>query len=124
MYTRIYGAEEKSLNIPENYDGNAFREESAEPGLQSKDPFTDIPTSENEAEVPVMKKTESEGIFSGIFKKLPIQGVFGNLGIKSISSFKIGSEEILIVGIALFLFFSKGGDNELAFMLLLLLFVK
>ncbi len=120
MYTRIYGADEKTVSIPENYDGNAFREEPVAEEPKKSEP---LPAPEVSCGAPISVK-EEEGVFASLLKRLPIQSIFGNLGIKSLSSFKIGSEEILIVGIALFLFFSKGGDNELAFMLLLLLFVN
>ena len=36
----------------------------------------------------------------------------------------IGTEEILIIATAAFLFFSKGGDRECALILLLLLFIN
>ncbi len=119
MYTRVYSPEDAALNVPENYDGNAFRESISDVKEPSAEPVF-VPKQENSIHT---EKKDDDGILAGLFKKLPLQNVFGGLGIKSLSSFKFGSEEILIVGIALFLFFSKSGDNELAFMLLLLLFI-
>ena len=60
----------------------------------------------------------SSSIFSGLFPsgKIPF--------LSSLSLPKIGTEEILIIAAAAYLFFSKDGDKECAIMLILLLFVN
>ena len=128
MYTRIYQNEEKTVTIPENYDGNAFRDDINNTVTEEQTPPLHAPWDNEVKEpeqIPVIKNTDKDdGIFGGLFKKLPIHNILGSLGFKSFSKFEIGNEEILIIGIALFLFFSKCGDRELGLMLLLLLFIK
>ncbi len=121
MYTRTYQSDEKPTVIPENYDGNAFIEEPAAEIQRSCEVSQE---TESEAAEVMKCVDKSDSFIQGILKKLPLQGTLSGLGIRSLSQFKIGTEEILIIGIALFLLFSKGGDIELAIMLLLLLFVK
>lgn len=139
MYTRAYYPEEEKINVPENYDGNAFREESIktnseteETVLQKEEPVPlrapwDTPppkeNSEDKAEA-VMGNPRGDGFFGGIFKKLPISNLFGGFDLFKHGLSDIGTEEILIIGVALFLLLSKGGDKECAIMLLLLLFIK
>ncbi len=53
-----------------------------------------------------------------------LQGLLGNLNIRLPSLDKIGYEEILIIGIAAFLFFSADGDKECALILLALLLIN
>ena len=128
MYTRSYFNEEKNLEIPENYDGNAFAgkadatEEEKEAIYES---FSKEGLSDNGSE-----ETMARGSFSQFFEKLPIKSLFP---IKDIGSYlsghrllpeKIGIEEVLIIALALYLFFSKDGDKECAILLALLLFIN
>lgn len=138
MYTRAYYPKEDKINVPENYDGNAFREESVKtdieeaPTLQKEEaiplhaPWDNPPPEENSEEKSeaVMGKPKSEGVFGTIFKRLPISNLFSGFGGLKNGLSDIGTEEILIIGVALFLLLSKGGDKECAVMLLLLLFIK
>ncbi len=63
------------------------------------------------------------GLFSGgLFREGGLYSLFRGGGIKSLFS-NIGTEEILIIATALFLFLSKEGDKECAVMLLLLLMI-
>ena len=56
--------------------------------------------------------------------KLPFGSFLSDIGKNSKFSLqKIGTEEILIIATAAFLFFAKEGDKECAIMLLLLLFL-
>ena len=137
MYTRSYFPEEERINVPENYDGSAFGGEGMDAGLANVQPSVaepkispqDIPTFSEEtadAEKPQEERTESAGIFGSLFSKLPfgniLQGGIGNF--LKLDKFRFGSEEILLIGIELFLLLSKDGDKECAVMLLLLLFVN
>ena len=128
MYTRSYDNESR-IKIPENYDGNAFFEaptpDAPPPPEKEKEPLIapwDAPKAPppEEESVPTLAGIKGGGIFGKYLKKLP----FGSLNIFGDGGFKLGTEEILIIGVALFLFFSGGGDKECAIMLLLLLLVN
>ena len=132
MYTRSYYPEEERLTVPEKYDGTALREnvvreqvstpvrEHTEEMRELRAPW-DIPKEEDT--VPVAAE-EKKSIASGLFERLPLGRLLGTKDIFKSSLSKIGTEEILLVGVALFLLFSKNGDKECAIMLLLLLFVN
>ena len=109
MYTRAYFPEDEKINIPEKYNGNAFAEDQSAP----------VGAEADSAE-PAMAHTEpGEGGILGLLSHLG-GGLFPAIG-RIGHDLHIGWEEILIIGIALFLFLSKGGDRECAIMLLLLL---
>ncbi len=142
MYTRTYQAEEEKITVPENYDGNAFREDRECESLSTPDINTSqsIETdskcdkiqesvsqvAETSAECSGVskKKAEGDGIFASIFKGGHRASFLDSLPFIKNGRFDIGTEEILIVAVAVFLLLSKGGDKECAIMLLLLLFVK
>lgn len=142
MYTRTYQAEEEKITVPENYDGNAFREDrqcdpfppqdismpqTAEKDLKCGNSQDDTQkATETIAECPgdFEKKAGGDGLFASIFKSGHKASFLDNLPFIKNGKFDIGTEEILIVAVALFLLFSKSGDKECAIMLLLLLFVK
>ena len=133
MYTRSYFQDDKKLTVPENYDGNAFREaetqEAAEASTSQRHESI-FGAHEKSEECITSTKEESKksdtgrGIISTFLEKLEPSGLFGRLGIFHEGKLDIGSEEILILGIALFLFFSEGRDIECALMLLFLLLIK
>ena len=97
MYTRDFATEENRKPIPDAYCGNLFSEEN-EPHLHNEE---------------CIEKSAPASIFHSLFGK--------GFDIKGLSIFKkgFGTEEILIIGIAAFLLFSKGGDKECAIILLL-----
>ncbi len=101
MYTRDFGTEEVK-NVPDSYCGNLFKEECDEP-LHSE-------------------KMEEKGGTVSVFRSLFGKG----FDLRGLSLFKhgFGTEEILIIGIAAFLLFSKDGDKECAIILLLSLFLS
>ena len=124
MYTRSYASETDEIIIPDKYGGTSFyHTQQEEPGekhtVGTRNPWeeTDIHTSENEkGEESIESSTAPTkgylgGFLSRFFKN-------DNFGLQ-----KIGTEEILIIATAAFLFFSKDGDKECAIMLLLLLFL-
>ena len=122
MYTRSYFTEDKKPIVPENYDGNAFREEIAPTLAEVGDA-----TEGGESAV----ASSSGTVFSSLLTKLPLGGLFGSLPFSRSEGekagrerVKIGTEEILICLVALYMFFSKEGDKECAIMLLLLLFIR
>ena len=127
MYTRSYFNEEESVSVPENYDGNAFRESTQ----------SESPENSDSAECAAFKpdapseKSEEAGRFSSLFGRLPFGSMFkdgtllGSLGsVFNFSSVKFGAEEILLCALAAYLFLSKDGDRECAIMLLLLVFIS
>ncbi len=125
MYSRSYYPEGERVSLPENYDGTAFMERNE---AANEEAAPEVSFSES-AETPVFKSDEGHEstrasapfglpILSGLFGK---GGMLGGLGLRMPN---IGTEEILILATAAFLFFSKNGDRECALILLLLLFIN
>ena len=113
MYTRSYYPDtNERLAIPDNYDGTALIEAPPQITEQAVDEQADSPVSAD------VQTTSSLN-----FGKIPfLSGIFGkDVGIKLP---KIGTEEMLIIATAAFLFFSKDGDRECAIMLALLLLIN
>lgn len=120
MYTRSYYPDGRPL-LPENYDGTAFIEA---PPIQEA---VEKQFTQNEGENPRQTAIETGGSVEKASGSIPIlSGLFGRGGILGALNLKmptIGTEEILIIATAAFLFFSKNGDKESALILLLLLLV-
>ena len=128
MYSRSYIGNPPA-KIPENYDGIAM----SEPEIREKaDTYSEIDDSQRKTDTPALNpwesessekeepRTESVGAFSSL------GGVLGGFKLPffgEIKMPKIGTEEILILIAAAYLFFSKDGDKECAIILILLLFV-
>lgn len=118
MYTRSFYPEgNEKINVPNNYDGTAFMEkEQTESEIQ--------PVSANQ----VQGMEDGNGSVPAGLQKMPIlSGLFGNGSLFSHLNLKlptIGTEEILLLATAAFLFFSKDGDKESALLLLFLLFIN
>ena len=116
MYSRsFYPDTNARLTIPDNYDGTALIE--APPVIEEK-------TAEVSVGIPDTDKNEASTAVS--LGKIPfLSSLFGgsklDFGLKLP---KIGTEEILIIATAAFLFFSKDGDRECAIMLALLLLIN
>lgn len=105
MYTRSYPEEDK-IAIPEGYGGNAFREDIQEKEERRED-----------------GRDDSVSVGSFLDKLLPSS--LGNLFSGNLfKNFRLGWEELLILGVAALLFFSREGDKECALMLLLLIFIS
>ena len=107
MYTRTYYQNEGELSLPKNYDGTAFAEERSEIAENSE------PASAG-----------AEIIKNSFLKKIPLGSVLSSFNFLGDGEFKLGSEEIIIIGLALFLLFNKEADKECGIMLLLLLLIK
>ena len=137
MYTRSYYSEDEKILVPENYDGNAFSEKQKAneeekqyppkkeelPPLRAPWDISKEDTESAAAEV-LAKPKEHNGFFGEFISKLPF-GSFLKKGDFLKNSFSdFGTEELLLIGVALFLLLSKDGDKECAFILLFLLFVK
>ena len=115
MYTRSYYPDTGEL--PENYGGMAMRvsEPPPEPRESPKNEDASEPAGlfgKNQGELSMKAP-----IFSSLLSRLGT--VARPLGIE-----RLGTEELLIIGVALYLLFSKSGDKECAVILLLLLLVN
>ncbi len=123
MYSRSFFTDDKNPPTPpENYSGTALSED--EPLAEEHE---ECNASAQQCGCPPLphekpQKDESAGIFSKFFGQSG--GIFGFLGGEKRGFLShIGTEEILIIAVAMFLLFSKEGDKECAVMLLLLLVV-
>lgn len=142
MYTRSYGTEREVISLPEGYDGIALREEKTE---EKRDTGATLEQNqaadaaavsagagsnpwERERSRAEAEESVPTGVGGGIFSGIPfLSGLFEGGRIPLLSSFRLprlGAEEILIIGAALLMFFSKNGDKECAVILILLLFVS
>ena len=128
MYTRSYFTEDKKIDIPENYDGNAFKENGSV--IQNaEEVLSDFKEEPNDVQEET-EETLGKGIFSSLFDKLPVKSLqkgfpfslFKKNGVEG-CGLSFGTEEILISLIAIYMFFSKDGDKECAAFILLLLFI-
>ena len=137
MYTRSYFPEEGGISIPQNYDGNALFDSPSEEPTSVGIPKTtaqetkisprfeearDIPDENYSSEIQEPAEEEAAPAFAGLFPFKLFPG--GLKSIFNLDSFHIGTEEILIIAVALFLLFSKGGDKECSVILLLLLLIN
>jgi hypothetical protein len=122
MYSRSFSNERtEAPRPPENYNGTAFLEA---PNEKEEARTTDteicmkgIPQRED-------LPREKEGLFSGILGSAGLKTMFSKFGLPHFAFPKIGTEEILLIAACAYLFFSKEGDKECAFILLFLLFVN
>jgi len=137
MYTKSYPKDNQGILIPEKYGGTAF----IDTAIEKKDTYeidgeklsegktgeAKNPWEENEEKNSTRGEPSAPaGAFGGLFSRLG-DGLFGIPYFKSpkaIFSDGLGTEELLIIGLALFLFLSPERDIECALMILLLLFVK
>ena len=132
MYTRSYYSDPKeAIKPPENYDGVTFSCQNEEFSHQNEEPRTVEANAnpwEKEAKIVPDERSTSPVGGDGILAKIPfLSGIFGKGGLPILGSLsipKIGSEEILIIGAALFLFLSRDGDKQCALLLLLLLLIS
>ena len=113
MYTRSYYPDSASRpSLPDNYDGTAL----------VNDMITDTPGDQHSineyTEASAKNKQEGGSLVSGLL------GGFLSGGSQGIRLPSIGTEEILLIGMAAFLFFSHDGDKECALLLMLLLLIN
>ena len=100
---------EPSISVPDGYGGTMLSNDENERA------------SAGNVEEAEAKKSEETGLFGNLFRH-GIPGIFG--GKSLLGDFKLGTEEILILGAALFLLLSGSRDIECLIILLALLFVK
>ncbi len=140
MYSRGFGTS-GDVKLPEKYDGTALidipvEEEKSPP--QQMPLFSDTQKREvkiSPSEIPNDTHNE-ESIGTEKSEETADAALFSFAPLKLISKIipdgtrlgklipKIEIEELIILGIAAFLFFSKSGDKECALMLLALIFIS
>lgn len=127
MYTRSFY--DTANIVPEGYDGEALREddntkkytiqpttipEKVSPGTQE---YNEAAEEEEES----ASAFSFGGILSPFMEKIPFKRFFESLGFEKFTKFDF--EDIILIGVALVLFFSECGDKTLALMLIGLLFI-
>ena len=136
MYSRTYANDLPT--VPESYSGVAFREPDPIPDDAPKSIPKSADVKFTTSPAPPDPKLSSAGAepaveetcvkpSQGFFEKIQLGKMFSGIrdfDFSSISLPRIGMEEILIVGLALFLFFSRDGDKECAALLALLLLIR
>ena len=124
MYSRGYAEETvqeaqcaPTVKIPPGYDGSAIFEQRDKTerteeccGTRGRAEPTRPPSTDHR---------EGRGFLGDVLSRLPFKSLGESGGFLS----RIGSEEILLIALALFLLFSESGDRECAVMLILLLFI-
>lgn len=124
MYSRsYYDKPEEGFALPESYNGTVFDQ-----GESPTDEGSVATTAPTEGTVECSSNASGGGgsgstLFGGVGRLLGGL-VGGSSGGFSLRQFKLGTEEILILATAAFLFFSKDGDKECALLLLLLLLIN
>ena len=113
MYTRSYS--EVGVPLPEGYSGTAFREADETEITEAE--VSDTPESERGSKEAA---ETGAGALGSLLGRGSLGGLFKGIGLHMPS---LGTEELLILAAAAFLFFSDWGDKECALMLLFLLFV-
>ena len=138
MYSRSYFQGDADISVPDNYDGTAFLSEviqsdakapriepiKSEIKFSPKDEACESECAETREcdECPMDKG--SGGGFLGIDLKRTFGSIFSGTRLASFLPKDFGFEEILIIGIALFLLFSPERDIECALLILALVFIK
>lgn len=127
MYTRSFY--DSGHTIPDGYDGEALREND------TSEVYTIQPTGTEKKVSPTTQEYDPPeenneytgafsfgGILSGIQEAFPFKRFFKDMNIGAPKSLDI--EEIILIGIAILLFFSECGDKLLALLLIGLLFIS
>ncbi len=106
---RSYQADEERISLPSGYDGTAFEKE-----INEKTEAVEAKESAAPEE-----KTEETGLFG----RIPFLKGLG-VGERLKLPFDLGAEDLVLLGLAILLFFTKDGDRECALMIALLLFIR
>ena len=124
MYSRNLFKEQVPAAVPKDYSGTTLKGEDGENiAVAAENPWQIPPDVPCEKPCEPPKKEECGTKRGGTFLSEMLSGRLGFLKDGGFGSLlgRIGTEEILIIAIALFLLFSKDGDRECAVMLLFLL---
>ncbi len=129
MYQRKYYKDEATMKIPDNYSGLAIDAEGyIDESAATEEPY-EVPTLAMPMSPPSPPPPSEEecGAQACIEKKHggtfyeTIEGFCRRIGLHMPT---FDREDILLIGVALFLFFSKDGDKECAILLIALLFLS
>ncbi len=132
MYSRSYYTD-TDISVPENYDGTVFTQDAPEEKTARIEPVkseikfspADKSCEENETEECFCEAAEQKPkSFFGIDLSGILGGLFGQKARSSSLLQNIGTEEIIIIGLALFLLFSPSKDIECSLLLFALIFIK
>ena len=132
MYARGY-EDKPEIKLPDGYDGTAFCEQDERcdtvfkkpeikeaevkfSGFSGETAGDDVFLKNERKEKPKLPKLDFSSFSSAFLGK--------GFSFKSLIPEKIDIEDILIIGLALFLLFSKSRDIECSVMLLLLFFIR
>ena len=121
MYTRSYD-EQRGILIPDSYGGTALSSPLSTDSTHNEDKTEASDPTASTASTEPKGDEKSEKTFSVFGFHLP-NFISNSLKNTNLGLQKIGTEEILLIATAAFLFFSKEGDKECAVILLLLLFL-
>ena len=145
MYSRGYYPEQKEkIAIPEGYDGTMLMEKEDAPTNDEGRNIGELATTHSKKEIkisPPLLHNQSDSEDSPVYKEeaprgsFSLQSIFDSLPLGRLKSlikrdgkgnvpFTFDFEDLLIIGIALFLIFSKNGDRELGLLLAALIFIK
>ena len=114
MYTGNYYSKESITQVPPDYAGSTFKDEAVS-GV------SEVGTDSEQ----VMGSPRGDGILETLGSIFPIGRILpeGVRGALHLDRFKLGTEELLIIALAVFLFLSRDGDKECALLIALLLLI-
>ena len=128
MYQRKYYKEDAAVKVPENYSGMAIETEEYIDEADVTAAGCDTPTHAVPMP-PSMPQTRLHSVpdrsecaprpHAGLYES--VEGFCRRIGLHMPA---FNREDILLIGVALVLFFSKDGDKECAIMLIALLFLS
>lgn len=108
MYTRNFSRDDEGISIPQNYDGTSLLYD----GSQREEKSEECPKIE-----------ENKEYTPSWLDKIGIKSYFPRLDEIFKKGFKLGTEEIIIIALIVFLIFSKSADIESILILIALLFI-
>ena len=119
MYTGNYYPKEEGMRVPLDYSGSTFGDDESRK-------INERSGSRDEGITETMAEMRGDGILGSLASLFPIGRILpdGMRNAFHLENFKIGTEELLIIALAMFLFLSKDGDKECAIILFLLLFIN
>ncbi len=127
IYTRNFGDSDVGIRIPEGYDGTSLLDGASEPTVKEIEiPHKEVKVSPRD-DPPKISEEASTAPKSSPKERLGILKIFDgilpcNIRIPhSIGDFS--TEDLLLIGIALFLLLSKDGDKICALILAAMIFI-
>ena len=119
MYSRSYEKTPPGVNLPNDYCGTALLESTH----AEEDQLSSQSRIDEEDAITTSAQGTNGGIFSSVLSRIRGVELGGFVERGKLLLQDLGTEEILIISVALILFFSRERDIECGLMLLLLLFI-